>query len=273
VTTTPLERLRAAAAGSKPLVPVAASLGFVIDALAEGEMTARMPEPPDPTLRGPGPVLALVDMVLSASVSSALATPHAISTLTLHWSGARPLPAGGPLISTGSVIHLDRDSALGAGRLVDGAGELIATVSFRCALVPQPEHGPASDGRPAGVRPERGVAGLHLTGGPTTWRALGVPWLGNTAGGVQGGIVAAVAAHAMDEVIARARPHLAGAAADLDVTYLRPVPADGSAFTVEAEPLRTGMRLAAATARVLDGAGRLAVVASAAHWRGGSGAG
>jgi acyl-coenzyme A thioesterase PaaI-like protein len=273
VTTTPLERLRAAAAGSKPLVPVAASLGFVIDALAEGEMTARMPEPPDPTLRGPGPVLALVDMVLSASVSSALATPHAISTLTLHWSGARPLPATGPLISTGSVTHLDRDSALGAARLVDGAGELIATVSCRCALVPQPDHGPASDGRPAGVRPERGIAGMALTGGPTTWRALGVPWLGNTAGGVQGGIVAAVAAHAMDEVIARARPHLAGAATDLDVTFLRPVPADGSAFSVEAEPLRTGMRLAAATARVLDGAGRLAVVASAAHWRGGSGGG
>jgi acyl-coenzyme A thioesterase PaaI-like protein len=76
----------------------------------------------------------------------------------------------------------------------------------------------------------------------------------------------------MDEVIARARPHLAGAATDLDVTFLRPVPADGSAFSVEAEPLRTGMRLAAATARVLDGAGRLAVVASVAHWRG-SGAG
>jgi uncharacterized protein (TIGR00369 family) len=268
VTTTPLERLRAAAAGSRPLVPVAASLGFVIDALAEGEMTARMPEPPAPTLRGPGPVLALVDMVLSASVSSALPTPHAISTLTLHWSGARPLPTSGPLVSTGRVTHLDGDSALGAGTLVDGAGELVATVSCRCALVPQPGHGPASDGEPAGVRPERGVAGLQLAGGGATWRALGVPWLGNTAGGVQGGIVAAVAAHAMDEVIGAARPHLAGAATDLDVTYLRPVPADGSAFTVEVEPLHTGRRLAAATARVHDGAGRLAVVASAAHWRG-----
>jgi len=268
VTTTPLERLRAAAEGARPIVPVAASLGFAIDALDAGAMTARMPEPPDPTLRGPGPVLALVDMVLTASVSSALPTPHAIGTLTLHWSGTRPLPATGPLVATGSVAHLDAGGALVTGRLTDGVGELVATVSSRCALLPAPATGPAADGRPAAERPERGVAGLRLAGGPTTWRALGVPWLGNTAGGVQGGIVAAVAAHAMDEVIATAQPQLAGAATDLDVTYLRPVPADGAEFTVEAEPLRTGKRLAAATARVLDGAGRLAVVASAAHWRG-----
>jgi acyl-coenzyme A thioesterase PaaI-like protein len=250
------------------LVPVAASLGFVVDSLSAGAMVARMPELPDPSLRGPGPVLALVDMVLSASVSSALPTPHGVSTLTLHWSGVRPLPASGPLVATGAVTHVDADAALVAGRLTDGAGDLVATVSCRCALVPRPDSGPAADGRPATGRPERGVAGLQLTGGPTTWKALGVPWLGNLAGGVQGGIVAAVAAHAMDEVIAAARPHLAGAPTDLDVTYLRPVPADGSAFTVEAEPLRTGMRLAAATARVLDAAGRLAVVASTAHWRG-----
>jgi acyl-coenzyme A thioesterase PaaI-like protein len=268
VTTTPLERLRAAAAGDRPLVPVAASLGFVVDVLAEGAVSARMPELPDPTLRGPGPVLALVDMVLSAAVSTALPTPHGVSTLTLHWAGARPLPAAGPLIASGTVTQVDADNALSAARLTDGAGALVATITGRCALVPQPGHGPAADGEPAGVRPERGIAGLELTGGPTTWRALGVPWLGNTAGGVQGGIVAAVAAHAMDEVIAAARPHLAGALTDLDVTYLRPVPCDGSAFTVEVEPLRTGMRFAAATARVLDGAGRLAVVASTAHWRG-----
>jgi uncharacterized protein (TIGR00369 family) len=268
VTTTPLERLRAAAEGARPIVPVAASLGFAIDELAAGTMTARMPAPPDPALRGPGPVLALVDMVLSASVSTALPTPHAVSTLTLHWSGTRPLPTTGPLVATGSITHLDAGGALAAGRLTDGAGELMATASCRCALVPAPGHGPATDGRPAAARPERGVAGLQLTGGPTTWRALGVPWLGNTAGSVQGGIVAAVAAHAMDEIIAAAQPQLAGATTDLDVTYLRPVPCDGTEFTVEAEPVRTGRRLAAATARVLDGAGRLAVVASAAHWRG-----
>lgn len=264
MTTTPLERLRAAASGPDPIVPVAAGLGLVVDSVAEGAVVARMPEPPDPTLRGAGPVLALVDMVVSAAISTALPTEHAVSTLTLHWAAVRPVPATGPLIASGAVTHVDADSALCAGRLEDGDGGLVATVSCRSALLPAPDRGPGLDA----VRSGRGVAGLRVAGGPATWHAVGVPWLGNTAGAVQGGIVAAVAAHAMAEVIGQARPHLADAPADLDVTYLRPVPADGSAFTVDVEPLRAGARFAAARARVLDAGGRLAVVASAAHWRG-----
>jgi acyl-coenzyme A thioesterase PaaI-like protein len=263
VPTTPLERLRAAASGSRPIVPVAAALGLVVDSVAEGAVVARMPEPPDPTLRGAGPVLALVDMVVSAAISTALPTEHAISTLTLHWAAARPVPATGPLVASGTVTHVDTDSALCAGRLDDGDGALVATVSCRSALRPAPDRRPGG-GAP---RPERGVAGLRVAGGPQTWRAVGVPWLANTAGAVQGGILAAVAAHAMAEAIGRDRPRLADAPADLDVTYLRPVPADGSTFTVDVEPLRAGARFAAARARVLDAGGRLAVVASAAHWR------
>jgi uncharacterized protein (TIGR00369 family) len=267
VTTTPLERLRAAANASTPLVPVAASLGYLIDSVDEGTLVARLPALPPAVLRGPGVVLPLVDMVLSAAISTVLPAARSISTLTLHWAGTGPLPPPGTnVVVSGGVQHVDDGSAISTGSVSDGDGALLATVSARAALFSLPA-GMASRRDPVSLDGADGLAGLRMVGGPPTWSAVGVPWLSNMGGNVQGGVLAAVAAHAIDEVVGAVRPHLAGSAADLDVTYLRPVPADGSEFTVRAEPIRTGMRLAAARAEVLDPAGRLAVAVTAAHWR------
>ena len=81
-------------------------------------------------------------------------------------------------------------------------------------------------------------------------------------------MVAAVVTHAPDEAVAAQRPNLAGAAFDLDLTHLRPVPADGSGFSVTTHVVHPGRRLAAARAELHDNAGRLAVVASSTLWRG-----
>ena len=267
MTITPLERLRAAADRSAPLVPVAATFGYLIDSVEPGALVARLPALPPAVLRGPGAVLPLVDMVLSAVISTVLPGERAISTLTMHWAGAGALPPPGTtLVATGSVLSVDEDDAISTGTVVDGAGAVVATISSRAALMPRP--GAMVGAGEVGPAGGAGFAELQVTRGPQDWRALGVASLSNLVGNVQGGVLAAVAAHAVDEVIGAARPHLAGAAADLDVTFLRPVRADGSAFAVTAEPIRTGMRLAAARAEVRDGVGRLAAVVNAAHWRG-----
>lgn len=267
MTTTPLERLRAAAGGSAPLVPVAGSLGITVDSVDEGRMVARL-APSPAVLRGPGPAFVLVDMVLSAVVATVLPSDHAISTLTLHWAGTCPFPSpAGPLVATGTVVHVTGDSALSTGKLTDADGEVLATVTNRSALLPLPPGGRRGNHaeRPAGPT---GFTALDLTGGPSHWTGASAPALSNTVGALQGGVVAAVATHALDEAVGAARPELAGATFDLDVTYLRGIPSDGSGFSVTAQPLHAGRRLAAARAELHDGAGRLAVVASSAHWRG-----
>jgi acyl-coenzyme A thioesterase PaaI-like protein len=268
VTTTPLERLRAAAVGSEPLVPVAGALGISVDSVDEGAMTARL-APAPAVLRGPGPAFVLIDMVLSAVVTTVLPTDHAISTLTLHWAGTGPFPEPtAPLIATGTVLHVTADSALSTGRLLDADGEVIATVTNRSALLPLPDGMRRPGSRDEPFDGSGGLTALDLSGGPSRWTGVGAAALSNTAGAVQGGVVAAVATHALDHAVGAARPHLAGATFDLDVTYLRAVPADGSAFTVDATVLHSGRRLAAGRAEMHDSAGRLAIVASSAHWRG-----
>ncbi|MCO1654237.1 PaaI family thioesterase [Pseudonocardia humida] len=269
MTTTPLERLRAAAGGSAPLVPVAASLGITVDSVDEGRMVARL-APAPAVLRGPGPAFVMIDMVLSAVVATVLPSDHAISTLTLHWAGTGPFPDPvGPLVATGTVVHLAADSALSTGTLTDADGEVLATVTNRSALLPLPPDG-RRGGRGAPSGGPVGLTALDLAGGPSRWTAVGAPPLSNTAGALQGGVVAAVATHALDAAVAAVRPELAGATFDLDVTYLRAIPSDGSDFSVTAQPLHAGRRLAAARAELHDSAGRLAVVASSAHWRGGA---
>jgi acyl-coenzyme A thioesterase PaaI-like protein len=268
VTTTPLERLRAAAVGSDPLVPVAGALGITVDSVDEGAMTARL-APAPAVLRGPGPAFVMIDMVLSAVVTTVLPTDHAISTLTLHWAGTGPFPAPtAPLTATGTVLHVTADSALSTGQLLDADGEVVATVTNRSALLPLPAGGRRPGRRGEPLDGPVGLTGLELAGGPSRWSGTGAPPLSNTAGAVQGGVVAAVVTHALDHAVGAARPHLAGATFDLDVTYLRAVPADGSTFTVDATVLHAGRRLAAGRAEMHDSAGRLAVVASSTHWRG-----
>ena len=267
MTTTPLDRLRAAAGGSTPLVPVAGSLGITIDSVDEGSVTARL-APAPAVLRGPGPAFVMVDMVLSAVVSTVLPADRAISTLTMHWVGTGPFPADpGPLTADGAVVHLADDSALSTGRLTDADGRVLAVVTNRSALLPPPPGGRrvGSTEQPDGPA---GLTALGLDGGPSHWTGVGAPALSNTTGALQGGVLAAVATHALDVAVAAARPELAGAAFDLDVTFLRGIPADGAGFSVTAQPLHAGRRLAAARAELHDSAGRLAVAASSAHWRG-----
>ena len=133
----------------------------------------------------------------------------------------------------------------------------------------------AADGRPVAQVGAR-CAVLPSTGGgelfhdpvdPDPFAALGpelraAATLANSAGGVQGGVLAAVVGHRIAEVIGAPD----AAACDYDVTFVRGVAADGAGMAVDVEVRHGGRRLVAADARLRDSRGRVAVIASAACW-------
>lgn len=71
--------------------------------------------------------------------------------------------------------------------------------------------------------------------------ALADPGLANFGSTVQGGVLATVLAHTLDAT---------DGGVELDVTFLRPVPADGERFTARSTPLHGGRRFAAGRAEV-----------------------
>lgn len=260
---TPLERLRDIAAAGESLAPVHSALGTVIDHVEPGHVRAHVPALAAAELRGVGPIPVLADLVLSGAVSTTQPAGAFVTTLTMHVATLGPLPpAGAALYATGRLTAVAMDSAVSTAEVDDGDGRPVAVLTSRCAIVGEPSgKGRRAYERQAVPTP---FAALALGAGGAT----AAPTLANSGGAVQGGVLAAVAAHALDEVIGADRPELAGALCDLDVTFVRGIPADGTRFTVRAEVLRAGSRFASARAEVFDGSGRLAVVASAAQWRG-----
>lgn len=265
---TPTERLRSIAAAGTSLAPVHSDFGTLIDHVEVGDVRAHIPVLPPDELRGVGPIPVLADLVLSGAVSTTLPAGGFVATLTMHVSTLGPLPAAGAALhATGRLTRVDTDSGVSTAEIVDADGRAVAVMTSRSAIVTEP----SGTGRPTYQR--RSVpapfAALALNaGGDGELRATAAPALANSGGAVQGGVLAALVAHALDVAIGAARPALAGALCDLDVTFLRGVPADGATFTVRAEVVRAGARFASARAEVHDTAGRLAVVASAAQWRG-----
>jgi hypothetical protein len=126
-------------------------------------------------------------------------------------------------------------------------------VGARCAVLPSTGGGELFQGA---VAPD-----LFAALGPEL-RAAGT--LANSAGGVQGGVLAAVVGHRIAEAIGAPD----AVACDHDVTFVRGVPADGAEMAVDVEVRHGGQRLVAADARLRDAAGRVAVLASAACWLG-----
>jgi uncharacterized protein (TIGR00369 family) len=261
----PLERFRRIAADRTSLAPVHSAFGTVVDHVEQGYIRAHVPSLPPPVLRGTGAVPVLADLVLSGAVSTTLPAGSYVTTLTMHVATLGPLPAAGArLCASGRWTGGDGDSAVGTAAIEDAEGRQIAVVTSRCATV--------QDG---GVRSEFGrhpvpapLAALEPRWDGSGVRLTAAPSLANAAGAVQGGVLAAVAAHALDVALGAANSRLAGAAGDLDVAFLRGVPADGAEFSVRAEVVRAGARFGSARAEVRDAAGRLAVVASAAQWCG-----
>ena len=175
-----------------------------------------------------------------------------ISTLTLHTAVLGPLPSpGAALVVRAELVAPAGATAVSRGEVFAADGRPVAQVGARCAVLP-------SD-RPGKL--------FHDPVDPDVFAALGpelraAATLANSAGGVQGGVLAAVVGHRIAEAVGAPED----AACDLDVTFVRGVAADGAGMAVELEVRHGGRRLAAADARLRDADGRVAVLASAAYW-------
>ena len=260
--------LRAVARGAGSLAPVHAALGTVLDTIEPGLAVARVPRLPPHRLRGPGVVPVLGDLVLSAAITSSLAAGLRISTLTLHTAMLGPLPPpGAALVARAELVG---PGGAVAGGTADASADAVAgaTAVSRAEVY-------AADGRPVAQVGAR-CAVLPSTGGgelfhdpvdPDPFAALGpelraAATLANSAGGVQGGVLAAVVGHRIAEAIGAPD----AAACDYDVTFVRGIAADGAGMAVDVEVRHGGRRLVAADARLRDSRGRVAVIASAACW-------
>jgi len=265
---TALSVLRAVAGGAGSLAPVHAALGTALDTIEPGLAVARVPRLPPHRLRGPGVVPVLGDLVLSAAITSSLAAGLRISTLTLHTAMLGPLPPpGAALVARAELVG---PGGAVAGGTADASADAVAgaTAVSRAEVY-------AADGRPVAQVGAR-CAVLPSTGGgelfhdpvdPDPFAALGpelraAATLANSAGGVQGGVLAAVVGHRIAEAIGAPD----AAACDYDVTFVRGVAADGAGMAVDVEVRHGGRRLVAADARLRDSRGRVAVIASAACW-------
>ena len=242
--------LRAVARGAGSLAPVHAALGTVLETVEPGLAVARVPRLPPHRLRGPGVVPVLGDLVLSAAITSSLAAGLRISTLTLHTAMLGPLPeAGEPLVARAELVAPAAGTAVSRGEVHAADGRPVAQVGARCAVLPSTGGGEL----------------FHDPVDPDPFAALGpelraAATLANSAGGVQGGVLAAVVGHR----ITAALPD--GVACDHDVTFVRGIPADGAPMSVDVEVRHGGRRLFAADARLHDAGGHVAVLASAAGW-------
>jgi acyl-coenzyme A thioesterase PaaI-like protein len=252
--TSPLERLREVVATGRTIAPVHAAFGTRLDAVEPGRASGRIPALPPSGLRWPGAVPVLGDLVLSVAITATLPAGRGITTLTLATTVLGPLPAAGePLLATGELVHAGRATAVSRACAHAADGRPVAHLTARCALVPaagEPPDAVSPDPRPDPF------ADL-VTATPA------VPALANSSGGVQGGVLAAV----LGDRIAAATEGPAEPA-DLEVTFLRPVAADGAALATRVELVHAGRRLVAARAELLDASGRVAAVASGTAWRG-----
>lgn len=263
----PFDRLRAMADGKAPIAAVTSSFGMVLDEVERGRVVARAAAPPR-RLQGAGVALVIGDLALSCAISTMLGVGQQISTLSMHVVAVGPPPReGAPLIAEGRLTHLADDHAVSSAEIHDGDGVAVAVLRGRCAVFPaRPGWGEAvpSNGRSADPFADLG----HEDVAEGAVAAVASPTFANSGGAVQGGVLAAVAAHALDVAIGGARPRLASAPTELDVTFVRGVPADGAELSARAEVLHGGTRYAIARGELRDSGGRLAVLASASRWRG-----
>jgi uncharacterized protein (TIGR00369 family) len=253
-----------------PAEHVLRDLGAEFEQHGDGRASARLPI--DQWVRNPsgsvhaGALATLVDL-LGGGLAAVTVAPDWIATadLTLHALGR---PAGPEVRAGARVLHAGRTTAVIEVTLADGTGPLgLATMSFaRLArrddnpIVP-----PSTDGTRASLRlPGSGLreplvdrAGFVVVDAPRGAVELPLtPYVGNSLGAVQGGVIATAVAVATDAIVA---DHVRDPVetVDLQVTYLS---------LVKTSPLRTTARLiddCTASVSVVDGAGRLATSATA----------
>jgi len=284
--------LRAFRAGRAPAPPVARLTGHQIVGASVGSATYAlratdwMPGPKG--VVHSGALALLADGALIASVISALPARVFCATaeLSLTFLGTPP-STGGDLTAHARLLHLDAETGLAEVHVCDARNRLVAQGASRCAVFP-----PIDDSiqllqpaEPAAADPGPTIPDPHLRTPPATDQltsirllraergqvALTLPagtWLGNEWGTVYGGVLALLAKSSVAAAEqTTADPGTGFAPLDINVNFLRVVPADGRELRATGTVLHRGTRLAIANAEVLHGEHRVAVLTGTTELR------
>ncbi len=133
--------LRAMQSGALPPPPIMTLLGFALAEVEEGRAVfAGTPGErhynPLGTVHG-GFAATLLDSCMACAVHSMLPAGTGYTTLEIKVNYVRPLTAEtGEVRAEGRALHVGKRSATAEGRLLDGAGRLLAHGSTTCLVFP-----------------------------------------------------------------------------------------------------------------------------------------
>lgn len=125
--------------GSLPLNTIAGTLGYDVAEATSGRVVVTL-DPTDRHLNPAGTVhgglaATLLDSCMGLAIQSTLDKGVAQTTLEFKISLVRPItPQTGPIHAEGSVLNCGRRIGIAEGRIVDGAGRLLAHGTTTCLI-------------------------------------------------------------------------------------------------------------------------------------------
>ncbi|MDG3011896.1 PaaI family thioesterase [Rhodococcus sp. D2-41] len=246
-----------------------------------------------------GSVGVLVDTGLGGAAYAGMSVkPRSVVSQMSIAMGA-PMPAEGLLTVSAHSVHLDDESGLGRGEVLDGDGAAVLSTLSRVLTVsrsgtaaagdddgpvafPEPEPCCTPDelagrsgaevvtGISAGRLPRGPLAGLlgfevsAAERGRVVAQVQPQSWMSNMLGSVQGGILTSIA-NLVSEFAAQSLTE-AGQdyrLLDLRLEFLRSPSVDGPSIRAESEVVRAGRRLAVVESQLLGGDGQVLARAGA----------
>jgi acyl-coenzyme A thioesterase PaaI-like protein len=196
----PLAALRRRVADRAPLAPIHASVHAELLAIEPGHVEARMPTAArDPALEA---VLVLADFVLGLAVTGTVGPGERITTLRLSVQMVGEAGAG-ELRGTGRLEHRDDAVGVSSAEIVDEEGQLVARCTGRNAVLADRAPDSLSEDLRWAARPGPWALLMPMRDAEPTPEGATViahpdPQTANSAGVVQGGALAGVAAHASE---------------------------------------------------------------------------
>jgi acyl-coenzyme A thioesterase PaaI-like protein len=260
---TSMETLRSIAEGTGHTSAVATTFGQRLGDLEVGRVRSHMPGHPT-CAAGLGSALVLADLSLGAAISSARPGSGVQTLRTQVATAGSRTAATGALTADCRLTTTAEGSATSAGEVRAEDGRVVITMSSRCRVGPAPSASPsapvAADAHPLHDPWSDLALCADHTGSDRVLHAVAA--LSNLSGVVQGGVIAAVLTHAAEDELGAVPADWL----DVDVAYLRGVPADGSRLPVVVEVVHPGRHYGLARATLLDRDGRPAVTATVGTW-------
>jgi uncharacterized protein (TIGR00369 family) len=214
----------------------------------------------------PGALAILADTALGQAISTSLAPGWAnIVTTHLHMEMLRPLPEEPcDFDIEARTTWLEDRFGLADGDIHSSDGSRVARVTIgSLVLGADDQPGPIAN-RPTPKGPARNPADPNM---PTTMTFVAAPELGNSRGGVHGGVGALFAERSLHLALEGARgeggPRMRPV--EIRVAFIRRIAADGATIECRGRVAHLGRRLAATRGEVTDKTGRTALLADATY--------